>query len=227
MRSIIFFLIGFLLYPSTSAKAQTTLDLDLTIGYQAILEIQKAMGDQVVIEVAMLRQFTNMFNTEFELSYDPSILRYIKFEPQDIMEGALPVDSILDTTVVLGAVFLGFGQVAPARLGSLGHATFEVIQEIPTQTKIRLLRSKYSTTAGRFEFNHNISVQILPITAVSSLLGDLNFDSKIDFADFLLFVQNFGKTTSGDTLLGDLNTDAIVDFTDFLIFAQNFGKTAS
>ncbi len=51
--------------------------------------------------------------------------------------------------------------------------------------------------------------------------GSSDFDSngRVDFQDFVMFVQGFGGT---DPLL-DLNGNGRVDFPDFVIFANDFG----
>ncbi|MCY3683912.1 MAG: hypothetical protein OXH16_21130 [Gemmatimonadetes bacterium] len=58
---------------------------------------------------------------------------------------------------------------------------------------------------------------------------DFNENGQIDFEDFLLFVQNFGKdqTTIGFNPIFDLNQDGQINFSDFLTFAQYFGKSTS
>ncbi len=65
--------------------------------------------------------------------------------------------------------------------------------------------------------------------AVSSIAGDLNSDKKVDFEDYLAFVNSFGKATgeNGYNERADIDTAAgsagRVDFEDFLVFSQTFG----
>ena len=59
--------------------------------------------------------------------------------------------------------------------------------------------------------------------------ADFNGSGQIDFDDFLLFAQNFGKhegTVDFDPIY-DLNQDGQVNFPDFLTFAKHFGKSIS
>ena len=55
---------------------------------------------------------------------------------------------------------------------------------------------------------------------------DFNGDSRVDFADFLLFVQQFGlsRDDEGYDARYDLDSDGTIGFGDFLIFASTFGK---
>ena len=56
------------------------------------------------------------------------------------------------------------------------------------------------------------------------LLGDINGNGTVDFADFLILSQNFGKDDSSVTD-GDLNQDGAVSFADFLILSERFGDS--
>lgn len=55
---------------------------------------------------------------------------------------------------------------------------------------------------------------------------DLDNNGTIDFQDFLIFVQSFGKKKDDPAFnaTADLNGDDSIDFQDFLIFAQAFGN---
>ena len=59
----------------------------------------------------------------------------------------------------------------------------------------------------------------------AGLPGDADGDQDVDFKDFLILAQNFGRddATVAD---GDFNEDSIVNFQDFVILAENFGQTA-
>ena len=52
-----------------------------------------------------------------------------------------------------------------------------------------------------------------------SILGDLDEDKDIDFADFLIFISKYNTTDQK----ADFDGDGIVGFSDFLLFVENFG----
>ena len=54
---------------------------------------------------------------------------------------------------------------------------------------------------------------------------DFNRNSAVDFPDFILFVQNYGKEVPCRTFESqyDLNGNLRVDFDDFLLFAKIYG----
>lgn len=56
------------------------------------------------------------------------------------------------------------------------------------------------------------------------LIGDVDDDGEVGFADFLALSQNFGKAADAVWEDGDFNADDEVDFTDFLLLSQNFGS---
>ncbi|MBI2506043.1 MAG: fibronectin type III domain-containing protein [Candidatus Latescibacteria bacterium] len=59
------------------------------------------------------------------------------------------------------------------------------------------------------------------------LAGDFNSDKTVNFDDFFLFADNFGKSATGEAAKFDLSKSGNVDFDDFFLFADNFGKSAS
>jgi len=61
--------------------------------------------------------------------------------------------------------------------------------------------------------------------AVDTLLGDINEDGAVSFADFLILSTNFGAQDA-QPANGDIDIDGDVDFADFLILSANFGRTA-
>ena len=63
---------------------------------------------------------------------------------------------------------------------------------------------------------------------VLPLAADFNDNGSVDFPDFLLFIEMFGKVKDeeGFDARFDFNGDNVVGFPDFLLFVQEFGKTA-
>ena len=58
------------------------------------------------------------------------------------------------------------------------------------------------------------------IEAGEGVVGDIDGNGVVEFADFLILSNNFGQETDQ----GDLNGDGTVDFADFLLLADNFGN---
>lgn len=58
--------------------------------------------------------------------------------------------------------------------------------------------------------------------AVTPIIGDLNFDGAVNFADLLILAQNYGRGPAATWAQGDLNGDGTVDFADLLLLAQNY-----
>lgn len=63
--------------------------------------------------------------------------------------------------------------------------------------------------------------------AEATLTGDFNGDRTVNFDDFFLFVDAFGKSASAAGAVYDMDNTGAVDFGDFFLFVDNFGKTAS
>lgn len=62
------------------------------------------------------------------------------------------------------------------------------------------------------------------VGVMQTFLGDANLDRRVDFADFILLAENFGR--DGGWATGDFNGTLNTDFTDFLILAQSFGQSS-
>ena len=59
-----------------------------------------------------------------------------------------------------------------------------------------------------------------------SIIGDVNLDGIVNFADFLIISGNFGKDSVGGVLDGDFDLNGRVEFADFLLVSGNFGREA-
>ena len=69
----------------------------------------------------------------------------------------------------------------------------------------------------------------LDATLVTSdrLVGDINDDAEVNFADFLILSANFGESTVNGVDDGDLDEDGTVDFADFLLLSAQFEQRAT
>lgn len=68
--------------------------------------------------------------------------------------------------------------------------------------------------------------EIVDPSATDLLLGDINDDQVVDFADFLILSGNFGTSVPEGTV-GDLDCSGTVDFADFLLLSANFGRSSA
>ena len=66
------------------------------------------------------------------------------------------------------------------------------------------------------------------ISYATALEGDMNCDGEVNFDDFFLLADDFGKTTMVEnecaSSFTDMNCDGEVNFNDFFQFANNFGN---
>jgi hypothetical protein len=64
------------------------------------------------------------------------------------------------------------------------------------------------------------------ITLSYQLVGDLNVDGTVNFADLLALAQHY-NSTGADWSKGDLTYDGAVNFNDLLSLAQHYGQSAA
>ena len=66
-------------------------------------------------------------------------------------------------------------------------------------------------------------------TIPEPIVGDFNFDDMVDFSDFAILSQNFGRDDNnrGRTRwdFGDANLNDNIDFADFLLLSAHFGES--
>src|SRR3989344_6814476 len=68
-----------------------------------------------------------------------------------------------------------------------------------------------------------ILVFLVLASSVFALNSDFNNDNKIDFDDFFLFADQYGKNVDANNVKFDLDKNGKIDVEDFFIFADNFG----
>jgi hypothetical protein len=68
-------------------------------------------------------------------------------------------------------------------------------------------------------------VQILVDDDGNTILGDFDGNATINFDDFFIFADNFGRDDFAEGT--DLDASGAVNFDDFFIFADNFGKSGT
>jgi hypothetical protein len=64
------------------------------------------------------------------------------------------------------------------------------------------------------------------VAELGLILGDLDGNGIVAFADFLILASNFGEEVDGYHQ-GDIDCSGVVAFADFLVLSANFGQTSS
>ncbi|MSS70304.1 MAG: hypothetical protein EXS64_02320 [Candidatus Latescibacteria bacterium] len=58
------------------------------------------------------------------------------------------------------------------------------------------------------------------------LLADFDGSGAVNFDDFFMFAEAFGKPASGASAKFDLDGNGAINLDDFFVFADRFGKKA-
>lgn len=131
--------------------------------------------------------------------------------PTDLPTDAEPTDpEPTDPEPGVAGDFNGDDEVTTADIDLL----FEAVGENSADTQFDLNEDGTVSTED---------VDFLIGDLLRTLRGDTNLDGAVDFADFLVLSENFGKTVDGYAN-GDFDSDGMANFTDFLFLSGNFGK---
>ena len=217
----------------TGTRGPIALDLDTTAGDQGKVQTDAnpKAGDQVVIDIVAVSGAQGNGGFQVKLQYDPAQLEYTGFQSQGVFAGAVVIPPAPAGGVVeINAAILGGSASGDA--GSMGQATFRVLDGFVEQTRVDLSSASFNTSVevgpgGAFVVIGGVagSGGVIPEDPVEA--SDFSGDGTVDFNDFLTFAQNFGKRT-GDADYNariDLDQDGTVGFSDFLKFVQNFGQS--
>ena len=203
------------------------LDLNLETGDQEQRQTTETLeiGDQVVIDIVAVSGAQGAAGFQVRLKYDPAQIGWVGFQGKDIFAtGAAippsPSDGIVEVSVAI------LGGTASRDDGSLGHATFRVLEDFTGETKVEITSASYDTAVGVGSGGATVVVGgILPTPAAPT--PDFDGDGTVGFIDFIQFAQRFGSREDqpGFDPKFDLDSSGDVGFTDFIQFAQAFGKS--
>jgi hypothetical protein len=111
-------------------------------------------------------------------------------------------------------VLTGLLAVTP---GAALFSTPEVVRREETEAKVKLIVGRRGEVKAPPDSSSGSQ------TALRR--GDFNRDSRVDFSDFFMFADAFGKQSGAPGFVAafDLDADGRVDFSDFFLFVDTFG----
>ena len=215
----------------SGTRGPVALDLDTTTGDQMVLQTTKtpSAGDNIVVDVVAVSGVNGAIGFQVVLAYDTAQLEWVGFANKDIFgSGAGLPPQVSDGTATVSVAILG--GTASKDAGSLGHATFKVLDGFTGETRITLQSASYDAAVdvgpgGAFVvIGGATAAPAIPTDPVER--ADFSGDGEIGFTDFLSFASAFSKNAGevGYDERIDLNGDGSVNFPDFLMFASLFGQ---
>ncbi len=100
----------------------------------------------------------------------------------------------------------------------------DFVYEIPDDVENFILRIEaFSTFPNEVLGIDNIRIFTGEEVEVPALIGDIDGDGSVAFADFLILSNNFGM--AGGAAEGDIDGDGQIAFADFLALSTNFGMS--
>ena len=210
------------LAPPRVTAGPIALDLDLTVGDQAVRE-RALTGRSVTVDLAVTEGALGTAGFNVVLAFDSTAVAFSEFTLVDLYDGATPIVTRSGDRVEFSVVFLGTA-TASRQSGSAGHARFTLLGGA-SATQIRIVTAAYATAGGSLPIEIGSDGARVTVQGSVEPSADFNGDGEIGFADFILFAGKFG-TKQGDANFDaafDLNGNGSVDFPDFITFAGKFG----
>jgi len=210
ISSIVFYSLGLMCSVSQTACA---LDVDVQGG-------SAAAGQPIDIVLTIANNTAGLYGAEITLQWDSS---------------ALTIDSVENGTLAQNAgltLFANTDQAGEARITQYHYSS--VFSD--TQGQMLILHGTVSSSAAPGDYTLTISqadfidgqVQfITPDTIIHGTLtvqglqltADLNSDGSVNYSDFMLLLNQWGRT---DMPPGDINRDGIVDYSDFMLLLNKW-----
>ena len=193
------------------------LDLDADFRDQGVREIPFAIhiGEEIVIDIVAASGAAGIARFQAIVGYDSELLEYVGFQTRDLMpSGEAIVSELSADEIQIGGIITN-GTVS-RDAGSLGYITFKVLPAFgPGQTTAVFLRDpQFDDPIPDWPVGEQVALG-------RPWREDFNEDGILNFADFMEFVSQYGKTSKEVDFDGrfDLNQDGSVNFADFLQFA--------
>lgn len=216
--------------PTPQSLAAVVLDLNTQLGDQGQRSTSAPnVGDTFTIDIVATRDAVGLAGYQVVLEYDATHFKFERFDVTGIFDGASPINIPETGRISINAAFLGTGPTTESS-GSMGQATFSVLEGFNAPSSIALTSAVFSTGTSQetLELGAGSGVAI-GIASTTTPSSDFNGDGEVGFPDFIMFAQAFGAT-SGDAKYDarfDLDSSGDIGFSDFITFAQAFGKPAS
>lgn len=216
--------------PTPQPLAAVVLDMKTALGDQGQRSITSPnVGETFTIDVVATRDAIGLAGYQIVLKYDATHFQFERFNVAGIFTGASPITIPETGRISMNVAFLGTGPTAESS-GSIGQATFSVLEGFQAPSSITLTSAVFSTGTEQqtieLGVNSRVAIGLEPTASASS--PDFDGDGEVGFTDFIAFAQIFG-TRSGDAKYDaryDLDSSGDVGFPDFITFAQAFGKPA-
>ena len=207
------------------ARGAIALDLNPDLGDQVQRQTRSVpkAGDTVVVDVVAVEGALGNTGFQVKLKYSASQLEYVKFDPTDVYAGALVILDQAPGMVEASVAIMG-GQTSKDA-GSLGQATFKVLDGFTGETKVELVGASFDNPV----MVGGGGAYVVIGGAVSGPPSpDFDGDGEVGFTDFIMFAQVFGANKGDGRYAAkfDLDQDDNIGFTDFIQFAQAYGKPA-
>ena len=210
--------------PFGQSGGPISLDMDDGEGNQNSSRIEGAgPGRQYQVEL-FVEAAPDISGWSVRIEFDSDQVHYVSgsFQASSFITGLIPLVAEKENRVEVGGTVLGTSATSSGD-GLLARLTFELAAGFADSAEIAITQVSLNTVESGEEIQSVRRVAVL--AATSRLAGDFSGDKRVNFSDFFLFADHFGRDRTDPDWdeAYDLNASGEVDFSDFFLFADVFG----
>ena len=207
---------------SAQNNFSVSLDVDGSAGDQAVTSANVSTHEMIAIQI-FGKDIQNAYGILVRFEYNASQVTYEGFDAGDVLPNAqaLPEQGTNPTFVEIGIASLGGATVNSGLVGTVRFRTTAGF----SGTEIRLVRTELSRGGQIASATMDMRVEL----TLQVLTPDFNRDGMVNFADFLVFGDQYGARQGDGRYEAkyDLDSDGAIGFGDFLIFGNSYGQDVS
>lgn len=212
--------------PVATEESPISIDFDMADGNQGQTTAGSATAGatyQLQLHVGDAPEISGWSAT---IEFDPAQVKYStgSFQASSFISGLLALVDEKEGRVGVGGTVLGSNATGSGD-GLLGSLTFEILDGFADSTRLVVTEMSFKRTDGQ-EDKRTVGFIATLTSEVTEqpLAGDFDGNDRVDFSDFFLFADQFGKEVPVGSPY-DLSPDGKVDFSDFFVFADQFGES--
>jgi len=212
--------------PVATEESPVSIDFDMADGNQGQTTAGGAVAGATYELQLHVSDAPEISGWSATIEFAPTQIKYStgSFQASSFVPGMIALADEKESSVGVGGTVLGTNATGSGD-GLLATLTFEILEGFADSTHLIVTEMSFKRTDGQ-EDKRTVRFAATLTSEVTEqpLAGDFDGNDSVDFSDFFLFADQFGKEVPMGSPY-DLSPDGKVDFSDFFVFADQFGQS--